>query len=180
MNPEDVLNFWFEELKPNQWFQKNSNLDQMITNRFSDLHQKASRSELDSWRETIEGRLAEVLVLDQFSRNMFRESPKAFAQDPLALALSQEAIRTSLHLTILSQQQRVFLYMPFMHSEALSIHEVAVNLFSEKGMEFNLEYEVRHKDIIERFGRFPHRNQILGRVSTPEEIEFLKRPGGGF
>ena len=180
MNPESVLSFWFEELKPNQWFQKNAELDRMITERFSDLHLKASRSELHSWRETIEGRLAEVLVLDQFSRNMFRESPKAFAQDPLALALAQEAIRTSLHLTILSQQQRAFLYMPFMHSEALSIHEIAVNLFSEKGMEYNLEYEIRHKEIIERFGRFPHRNEILGRQSTAEEIEFLKQPGSRF
>jgi uncharacterized protein (DUF924 family) len=180
MKPEVVLSFWFEELKPNQWFQKNSKLDEMIRERFSEVHLHASRSELFSWRETIQGRLAEILVLDQFSRNMFRNSPKAFAQDPLALALSQEAIRTSLHLTLLSQQQRCFLYMPFMHSEALSIHQFAVHLFSEPGLEANLEYELRHKEIIERFGRYPHRNEVLGRTSTPEEMEFLQQPGSGF
>ncbi|MGZ5279418.1 MAG: DUF924 family protein [Pseudobdellovibrionaceae bacterium] len=180
MNPNEVLSFWFEELKPGQWFQKNLELDQIIRQRFQDVHLKASQSELFSWRETIQGRLAEVLVLDQFSRNMFRDDAKAFAQDPLALALAQEAIRTGLHFSKLSQQQRSFLYMPFMHSEALSIHELAVGLFSEQGLESGLDFEMRHKVIIERFGRFPHRNEILGRISTNEEIEFLKQPGSRF
>lgn len=180
MNYEEVLSFWFEELKPNQWFQKSDKLDELIRHRFGKIHLQASRSELFAWRDTIQGRLAEVIVLDQFSRNMYRDSAKAFAQDPLALALAQEAIRTSLHLTLLSQQQRAFLYMPFMHSEALSIHEMAIPLFSETGMEFSLDYEIRHRDIIARFGRYPHRNQALGRESTAAEIEFLKQPGSGF
>jgi len=180
MNPNEILSFWFQELKPNQWFQKNPQVDQMIHHRFQEVHLQASRSELFSWRETIQGRLAEVLILDQFSRNMFRDEPKSFAQDPLALALAQEAIRTGLHLSQLSQQQRSFLYMPFMHSEALSIHEIAKGLFSEKGMESGLDFELRHMAMIERFGRFPHRNEILGRVSTTEEIEFLKQPGNRF
>jgi uncharacterized protein (DUF924 family) len=180
MNANTVLSFWFEELKPAQWFQKNPKLDQDMRARFEALHFKASRSELFAWRETTSGRLAEILLLDQFSRNMFRDSPRAFAQDPLALALAQECIRTGLHLSDLSQQQRTFLYMPFMHSEALNIHQIAVGLFSERGMESNLDYEIRHKEIIERFGRFPHRNEILGRTSTPAEIEFLKQPGSAF
>lgn len=180
MNASAVLSFWFEELKPPQWFQKNLQLDEQIRDRFQDLHAKASRCELFSWRDTTAGRLAEVIVLDQFSRNMFRNDPRAFAQDPLALALAQEAIRTGRHLSELSQQQRAFLYMPFMHSESLPMHEIAVGLFSEKGMEYNLDFEIRHKAIIERFGRYPHRNEILGRPSTAEEVEFLKQPGSGF
>ena len=128
MNANSVLSFWFDELKPAQWFQKNPKLDEQMRSRFESLHFKASRSELFAWRETTAGRLAEVLLLDQFSRNMFRDSPLAFAQDPLALAMSQECIRTGLHLSNLSQSQRIFLYMPFMHSESLSIHQIAVNL----------------------------------------------------
>ncbi len=180
MNAETVLKFWFEELTQKQWFSKDAKVDEMIRTRFGELHAQASRAELFSWRETIVGRLAEVIVLDQFSRNLFRDDARAFAQDPLALALSQEAIRTGLHLSKLSQPQRIFLYMPFMHSESLAIHDIAVGLFSEKGLEFNLDFEHRHRDILKKFGRYPHRNKALGRVSTPEEIEFLKQPGSSF
>jgi uncharacterized protein (DUF924 family) len=177
---EKVLKFWFEELKPAQRFQKNEELDRLMRDRFEKIHFEASRGELFSWRDSLPGRLAEVIVLDQFSRNMFRDSAKAFAQDPMALVLAQEAIRTGRHLMDLNQEQRSFLYMPFMHSESLAIHQLAVELFSEKGMEFSLDYEFRHKAIIEMFGRYPHRNSVLGRTSTPEEIEFLKKPGSSF
>jgi uncharacterized protein (DUF924 family) len=177
---EKVLKFWFEELKPPQRFQKDAELDRLMRERFEKIHTQACQGELFTWRETVLGRLAEVIVLDQFSRNIFRDSAKAFTQDSLALVLAQEAIRTGRHLTDLNLEQRSFLYMPFMHSESLPIHHIAVDLFSEKGMEYSLDFEFRHKAIIEMFGRYPHRNSVLGRASTTEEIEFLKKPGSSF
>lgn len=139
----------------------------------------AERCELYGWRVTPGGRLAEVIVLDQFSRNVYRDQPRAFASDPLALGLAQTAIASKADLQ-LNVTQRVFLYMPYMHSESPMIHAVAVSLFSGQGMEGNLEFELRHKAIIDRFGRYPHRNAILGRPSTAEEIDFLKIPGSSF
>ena len=174
-----VLKFWFEETKPEQRFKKDSQFDQTIKDRFGKLLERAARSELYKWRDDIEGRLAEVIVLDQFSRNIHRDSPLAFAQDPLALAMAQEAIRLPEHKN-LPPEKKAFLYMPFMHSESLPIHERAMELFSEPGLGFNLKYEIMHKEIIEKFGRYPHRNQVLGRTSTPEEIEFLKTEGSSF
>ena len=132
-----------------------------------------------SWRKEAEGRLAEIIVLDQFSRKMFRDSPLSFANDSLALALSQEAISVGADQE-LSPIQRSFLYMPFMHSESLIIHGIAVDLFKNNGIQANLDFEIKHQDIIKRFGRYPHRNKILGRVSSKEEIQFLKQPGSGF
>lgn len=175
----EVLNFWFSELTPEQWFLKDQKVDHQIHQRFGLVHLAASRCELSSWRISPEGRLAEVLVLDQFSRNLFRHDARAFAQDPLALGLAQEAIHSGLDQT-LTPHQKSFLYMPFMHSESAVIHEEAVRLFSQPGLEFNLDFELRHKKIIDRFGRFPHRNQFLERPSTLEEIEFLKTPGSSF
>lgn len=179
MNYEDVLSFWFDELTPKDWFRKDKTLDQTITQRFGDTLVAASACELSGWRNAAEGRLAEILVLDQFSRNIFRDTPYAFSQDMLALALAQEAIAGNHHES-LTQTQRKFVYMPFMHSESKVIHEAAVTLFSEPGMEENLRFEMRHKEIIDRFGRYPHRNEILRRQSTPEEAAFLKEPGSGF
>lgn len=180
MKPTDILHFWFDELKPQDWFKKDAHLDETIRLRFLATWEKAAACELSEWRNSPEGRLAEILILDQFSRNLFRDDGRAFAADPLALALSQEAIHSGDDQK-LSPQQRVFLYMPFMHSESKSIHEKAVSLFeSLKGFETNLAFELKHKKIIDQFGRFPHRNKILGRASTPEEIEFLKQPGSSF
>ena len=118
-------------------------------------------------------------MLDQFSRNLFREDPRAFAQDGLALALAQEAISLQLDQQ-LSPKQRSFLYLPFMHSESKLIHEFALKLFQRLGNETNLAFEKKHKVIIDHFGRYPHRNAVLGRVSTAEEIEFLKQPNSSF
>ncbi len=123
--------------------------------------------------------MAEIIVLDQFSRNIFRDKPEAFASDALALALAQEAIAAKADEQ-LKPIERSFLYMPFMHSESLAIHEVAVGLFENNGIASNYDFEIKHKTIIERFGRYPHRNSILGRESTPEEIEFLTQPGSSF
>ncbi len=176
---QDILNFWFEELEPAQWWVKDENLDKLMKARFAEVHARAARCELYAWRVHAKGRLAEVIVLDQFSRNMFRGSPLSFAFDPLSLALAQEAISAGAE-TELNQQERTFLYMPFMHSESLKIHEIAVELFEKNGLEGNLDYELKHKKIIEQFGRYPHRNRILGRESTKEEIAFLKQPGSGF
>lgn len=177
--PQQILEFWFEELIPKQWFLKDSELDRMIGERFGATLAAAARCECWAWRKTPAGRVAEIIVLDQFSRNIHRDTPGAFAQDPLALALSQELIGLGLD-TSLPLAQRIFAYMPFMHSESLPIHDRALELFDRPGMEEQLDYERRHRVIIERFGRYPHRNAILGRESTPEEIEFLRQPGSSF
>lgn len=131
------------------------------------------------WRGNAAGRLAEVIVLDQFSRNIFRDQPESFASDPLALALAQEAIAAGA-LAELPLEEKKFLLMPYMHSESRRIHEEAVELFSELGDSSTLRFEQRHKEIIDRFDRYPHRNAILGRTSTPEEVEFLSQPGSAF
>ncbi|KXS38381.1 MAG: hypothetical protein AWU55_1598 [Halomonadaceae bacterium T82-2] len=176
---ESVLDFWFRELAPRQWFRKDPALDRCIETRFRAIWEAARAGELWPWRDSPHGRLAEVLVLDQFSRNLFRDRPEAFAQDAQALVLAQEAVAAGVDAE-LETSQRVFLYMPYMHSESLRIHDEAVKLFDQPGLENNLEYEHRHRRILERFGRYPHRNAILGRESTPEEVEFLRQPGSSF
>ncbi|MGX6978013.1 DUF924 family protein [Vagococcus elongatus] len=179
MSYQDVLKFWFEESQPEDWFTKNPDYDERISQRFSSLHQQAAAGELWQWRETIQGRLAEIILLDQFSRNMFRGDPRSFAYDSMALVLAQEALKDPA-LEQLPVQQKAFLYMPFMHSESLKIHDIAMALFSEEGLEHNLEFEIKHREIIERFGRYPHRNELLGRPSTSEELTFLTEPGSSF
>lgn len=179
MTYQEVLDFWFKESEAAQWFTKDEAFDEEIRRRFGAIHGQASRGECVSWRETINGRLAEVIVLDQFSRNLYRNSPEAFAYDGMALVLTQEALASG-QLEQLSQVERSFLYMPLMHSESLVIHEEALKRFAEPGLENNLAFEQRHLEIIESFGRYPHRNQVLGRTSTAEELAFLKEPGSSF
>jgi uncharacterized protein (DUF924 family) len=179
MQAQDILHFWFEELTDKQHFVKDPALDEMMRQRFGSTLEAAARCELFGWRTTVQGRLAEIVVLDQFSRNIFRDTPRAFAQDALALVLSQELVATGLDRD-LPAAQRVFAYMPYMHSESVVIHEQAVQLFSQPGLEGNLDFELRHKAIIERFGRFPHRNQVLDRASSAPEIAFLGEPGSSF
>ena len=177
MDSTEVSEFWFNELGPKDWFRQDDGIDTVVAKRFGSTYRAAAASELWSWRSTALGALAEIIVLDQFPRNMFRADPRAFATDPMALVLAQEALRRALDQD-LSAPQKSFMYMPFMHSESALIHQTAAKLFSQPGLEENLDFELRHKAIIERFGRFPHRNQILGRPSTPEEIEFLKTNPG--
>jgi len=179
ISPHDIIEFWFEEIDSALWWQKSAEFDAVITQRFSELHRQASLGELYSWRVTPEGRLAEIIVLDQFSRNMFRDQAIAFAQDSLALVLAQEAIQAG-DDKLLSGLQRSFLYMPFMHSESLLIHEVAERIFSDLGIASSLDFELKHKAIIEQFGRYPHRNQALNRDSNAAEIEFLTQPNSSF
>ena len=173
---ESVLQFWFKEISPAQWWKVDAEFDRLIVDRFSDLHARAVQSELFEWRDSPQGRLAEIIVLDQFSRNIYRGNKLAFAADPLALALAQEAVAAQAD-SKLPEQQRVFMYMPYMHSESKAIHEVAERLFKENG---NYNFELRHKAIIDRFGRYPHRNQMIGRQSTEEELAFLAQPGSSF
>lgn len=174
-----VLTFWFEECTPANWWQKDLEFDQLIQTRFGDLHTQASLNELAHWRHTPEGALAEIIVLDQFSRNMYRDTPAAFASDPQALCLAQAAVEHG-HLSGLNDTQRPFLLMPYMHSESKRIHEQAVALFEAHASEQNLDFEKQHKAIIDRFGRYPHRNAILSRESTSEELDFLQQPGSSF
>ncbi|HET9034128.1 MAG TPA: DUF924 family protein [Dokdonella sp.] len=178
-SPDDILHFWFDEIDSAQWWKADPAFDQLIVERFSGIHAQVNCCKSFSWRKNPQGRLAEIIVLDQFSRNMFRGTAQAFASDPLALALAQEAINTGADQA-LTPAQRNFLYMPFMHSESRLIHAFAEPLFREHATKNTYEFEMRHKVIIDRFGRYPHRNVILGRESTAQELEFLKQPGSSF
>jgi len=177
--PDEVIRFWFEEIAPKQWWAQDAAFDEALSTRFGTAHAAAARCELYAWREQPAGRLAEILVLDQFSRNIYRDDPRSFACDPMALCLAQEAVRIGADQAV-PAERRVFLYMPFMHSESVAIHEWAIKLFGALEMESNLQSERRHKAIIDKFGRYPHRNRILGRTSTPEELDFLTRKGSSF
>ena len=176
---DEVLTFWFDELAPAQWWRVDPELDDAIRRRFGATHRAAGAGELHEWRAAPVGRLAEVIVLDQFSRNMHRGTPLAFACDAMALVLAQEAMRQGADLA-LPATRRAFLYLPFMHSESAVIHAQAERLFQAPGLEANHRSELQHKAIIDRFGRFPHRNKILGRASTEEELAFLQQPGSSF
>lgn len=175
----EVLRFWFEEIDSSAWFRKDVAFDELLRERFGLLHQRAASCEFYTWRTTPQGRLAEIIVLDQFSRNIYRDTAAAFASDPLALVLAQEMVAAGLDQH-LEASQRSFVYMPYMHSESLAIHDFAVELFRKSGSESSLKYEYSHRAIIERFGRYPHRNAILGRESTAEEFEFLAQDGSSF
>jgi uncharacterized protein (DUF924 family) len=175
---QDVLMFWFDELTPQQWFNSFNDVDQAIANRFSTAHEAASKGELFEWRETPDGRLAEIIVLDQFARNLFRGDPRSFATDTLALVLAQEAIAAGDDQRI-DPERLAFLYMPFMHSESLLMHEIAEKIFDRPGMEMNLKSLRSHTKVLQRFGRYPHRNAAVGRQSTADEVDFLK-DGRGF
>ncbi len=179
MSVERVLEFWFSEIEPRQWWVKDPSFDARIQREFGQLHSQAVKGQLKEWRQTPQGRLAEILILDQFSRNIFRDTPGAFEHDGLSLALAEEAIERK-EDRALSLVERQFLYMPLMHSESRDVHERALEVYTELGMEGPLHFEIRHKEIIDRFGRYPHRNVILGRTSTPEEEEFLTQPGSSF
>lgn len=174
----EVLRFWFEEIRPKQWWTVDTEFDRALAARFGATHAAAARCELESWRGTISGRLAEILVLDQFSRNLYRDDARSFACDPLALALAQEAVRIGAEQT-LPAERRGFIYLPYMHSESALIHEEALRLFTTLSAD-HLRSEQQHKAIIDEFGRYPHRNRVLGRASTAAELEFLARGGSTF
>lgn len=174
-----VLHFWFEEIEARMWWAAEPAFDLLLGERFAGLLQRAAQGELYDWRGAARGRLAEIIVLDQFSRHLYRDTPRAFAQDPMALVLAQEAVAAEA-LDQLAPVERSFLLMPYMHSESRAIHVQAESLFRRYAPADNYRFELRHKAIIDRFERYPHRNRILGRVSTDEEIDFLRRPGSSF
>lgn len=179
MNFAEIISFWFDEIDHKLWWAKDAAFDNTIRERFGRVHDAATKGELFPWRESAAGRLAEIVVLDQFSRNIYRDDPRAFAWDGMALVLAQEAVRAGVDRD-LTTAGKAFLYLPYMHSESLAIHEQAERLFAAPGLEGNLDFEKKHKAIIARFGRYPHRNHLFGRVSTPAEEAFLKEPGSSF
>ncbi|CAA0079750.1 Uncharacterised protein [Zhongshania aliphaticivorans] len=179
MHYRSVIEFWFAELSSSDWFACSDELDSKIIRRFGDIHRAAVAGELYSWRHQALGRLAEIIVLDQFSRNIFRGTSGAFAADGQALILAQEAIRAQADVE-LNKKQRLFLYMPYMHSESVAIQNASLRLFETLGLEDNYRFAVAHQQIISRFGRYPHRNAILGRPSSSEEVAFLKEAGSAF
>jgi uncharacterized protein (DUF924 family) len=174
-----VLDFWFRETEPRLWFATSAEFDAQIRDRFLGVLEQAAAGELYDWRATADGRLAEIIVLDQFSRNVFRGTPRAFSQDVIALVLAQEAVAAGA-LAELDPTHRAFLLLPYMHSESPRVHVVAEKLYARHAPAANYDYELKHKAIIDRFGRYPHRNAILGRASNPEENAFLQEPGSSF
>ena len=175
-----VLRFWFDETPREAWFKLDQEFDQRVRDRFLSLHEDAALDRLDGWAETVDGALALVIVLDQFPRNMFRGTPAAFATDAKAREIADRSVKRGFDRALLPPR-RGFLYLPFEHSESLDDQKRCVALFEAAGDDSEgLEWAIKHLRIIERFGRFPHRNRILGRESTPEEIEFLTQPGSSF
>lgn len=191
MSPiEQILNFWFGNPESASygksrkvWFSKDPNFDQDIRDRFLPDYEAAAAGKYNGWTASPDGCLALILLFDQFPRQLFRGDRRAFATDAQALATAQQAIAQDFDQALLPVQ-RVFIYLPFEHSENLEHQRLSVELFRQLSDHPEtadmLPYAVRHQEIIERFGRFPHRNQILGRTTTPEEAEFLKQPGSSF
>jgi uncharacterized protein (DUF924 family) len=177
--PEDVLAYWFDELTPEDWFRKSDATDATIRERFGALHLALARAVPEGWRADARARLALIIVLDQFSRNIYRDTPLAFATDGLALSEARRMVDSGADLEV-EQDARVFVYMPFEHAENLVDQNRAVALISALGDATYTDYAERHRDVIEKFGRFPHRNALLGRTSTPAEEAYLAQPGAGF
>ena len=173
----EILRFWFEE-HPKDWFVKNPAFDAEIRGRFLALHEAASAGRLAHWADDGRNCLALVIVLDQFPRNLFRGEARAFATDPLARAAARVILQHGWDRAM-TRPEQLFAYLPFEHSESLEDQKLSCELMKEFEAE-QLRYALRHREIIERFGRFPHRNTFLGRESTAAEIEFLKQPGSGF
>ena len=172
-----VLQYWFNTLSKNFWFKKDKEVDDYIKEHFTDHLCLALRGELFGWRKSTRGRLAEIIVLDQFSRNIYRDSGAAFEADCLALILAQEMVELGFDQQI-DIGERGFVYLPYMHSESRLIHQEAVKIFNQPGLEDNYKFELLHQEIIEKFGRFPHRNKLLSRETTAEESIFLKTHKG--
>jgi len=188
--PEEVLEFWFgREVEEGYgefrevWFTKDPEFDREVRDCFEDVYEEAAAGRLESWKDEARSCLALIVMLDQFPRNMFRGDPKTYAMDKEARTATRHAIEHAYDRE-LAPFQRLFVYLPFEHSEELEDQRHSVELFrgltAEMGSEDLLRYAVRHKEIVERFGRFPHRNEILGRATTPEETEFLREPDSSF
>ncbi|MDH3579487.1 MAG: DUF924 domain-containing protein [Hyphomicrobiales bacterium] len=169
-----VLKFWFDDVQPEQWWKQDDQVDKTVREQFSILHEKLASTVPADWLETARGRLAAVIVLDQFPRNLFRGSPKAFESDAKALALAEDAVNLGFDKA-LTKDERVFLYLPFEHSEDAQAQARSIALFEELGDQGYLDFARKHKLVLDRFGRFPHRNAVLGRKTTDDEREFLEQ-----
>ena len=175
-----VLVFWFKEISPESWFKKDPLFDDMLTQKFGRMIEQALAGQLDKWAQNKEGRLALILLLDQMTRNIFRNTPKAFSGDEIACALSLRSVADGFLQTEKNVHKRQFFLMPMMHSEDLKIQKQSLPLFQALTSENTYNYAIKHHNIIERFGRFPHRNHILNRPSSNEEIAFLTQQGSSF
>ena len=175
MSPHDLLQFWFDPERQAHWFNSTPELDREIGARFGALWQQGRDGALAHWEATPEGALALVILLDQFPLNMFRGRPEGFATEAASRGVAARAIERGFDQA-LDDQGKAFLYMPFMHSETLADQDRSLALFDAAGLEANLKWARHHRDIVRRFGRFPHRNAILGRPHTPEEEEWLTSP----
>ena len=176
---EDVLDFWFVETPPVKWFQKSTIFDELVRERFHLLIHEVLDGQFADWTEQPDSCLALILILDQFPRNIYRDTPKMIAGDEAALSLSQLCVDRD-YIQHPDQRYRQFMLMPMMHSEELAVQEMSLTLFEQFTNAQTYDYALRHRDIIARFGRFPHRNAILGRTSTNEERAFLSEPGSSF
>jgi uncharacterized protein (DUF924 family) len=176
---EQILRFWFEELTPEDWFKVDEARDAGIGRRFRHIYEQLAAGVPPDWLTGPDGFLAAILVLDQFPRNIFRGTPRAFATDAAALDLAKLAIAEGIDLRV-PPERRAFIYMPFQHAENRADQARSVELFTALGNRLNLDFAIRHKQVVDRFGRFPHRNAILGRETTEEEAAFLKEPGSSF
>lgn len=172
VEPRDILDFWYSPRISKQWFSSTPQLDAEIRERFEDTWRLAGNGQLDSWRETADGCLALVIVLDQFPLNMYRGEARSFATEAGAIAVARQAISSGLDNEI-SVDRLAFLYMPFMHSEDMEDQDYSVALFEAAGLADNTRFARHHRDLVKRFGRFPHRNAILGRSSSTDELEYL-------
>ena len=170
--PQDIVEFWFSEEVRKLWFNSTAEFDQQLRDRYLSTWEQAGRGELDDWMATAEGCLALVILLDQFPLNMFRGDGICFSTEARSRDVARHAIDRGFDKS-LPMEQRAFLYMPFMHSEDLADQTYALELFDQPGLEGNLRFAHHHYGIVEKFGRFPHRNDMLGRESTPAEIEYL-------
>ena len=178
IQPQDIIHFWFVEHGPKDWFAFNAEFDAVIISTFSQIHAKAMVGELFEWRSTPRGRLAEIIILDQFTRQMYRKTPMAFSADPIALVMAQEMVLGN-HDQDLSNQEKNFAYMPFMHSESISIHDYALPLFKNIS-EQTFEFAQQHRQLIVEFGRYPYRNATLGRTNTSAEETYLAKKNSSF
>lgn len=167
-----VINFWFDEAVKPLWFNSTPEFDRLLQDRFLSLYQEAATGNLTDWETSAEGALALVIILDQFPLNMFRGQKASFATEAMARDVAKRAIAQHLD-SQLTGEQKAFLYMPFMHSETLADQDRAILLYKEAGLESNLKFAEHHRNIVRQFGRFPHRNEILQRKSTQEEIDWL-------
>jgi uncharacterized protein (DUF924 family) len=176
---DEIVAFWLETLKPEDWYRKNPAIDAAITERFGATYEMLKTRVPPEWLAEPKGMLAAIIVLDQFPRNMFRDDARAFATDQAALALAKRAISEGTDMR-LAPEQRAFIYLPFQHAETRDDQARSIELFTALGNPNNLDFALRHQAIIARFGRFPHRNSVLGRASTAEELAFLQEPGSSF